>query len=642
MGESAHPRIIRILLGTFLLVLAGLTAHQPALAVQRALLIANENYSGSPPPLPGVIAEANKFSQTLAKLGYSIENNGPYVNQDQHNMQTHIDHFISQVSDGDTVVIYFSGHGYFSGGENELLPIGASTNFPSISLETNILDKLRQKNLFALIVFIDACRSPTNMRPLAQPTKSLPSNSFIFFATGSTRDTLPSSPFTKALVERLSTDQLAVPGEDIKTIKDKVTRDVQERAHLTPEVYESLTKPFFFVPPAWEVLRVQWAAKAKAAADWRDVSWLKESNDDWLPQEGWLAGVLQWGGGPGNPIGQGVLLRTIDRGRTWTDVTNSVQSGSGRVGSVTWDNVGPIYELAFTDLPLPVARRNREGTMASATGIYRALYIPGAEKQDIAWERLTRPPSQNPMLEQFTGLAFSENDVYALGWSGIAYAPDRGRGPWSFQKQTFSYYINRARALGDPAHRRLWAVGQDARGERGAVYRLSYSPIEEKNVWEEESLAGVTFTGKQNGFLDIELVTDEIAVAVGKGGLLVRCSNLDQPGRRWEALGWWEARDIQDAIKNDPKNLRDLPTANLNSIAKDSRGVLWAVGDNGLMLRSDDLGASWKLVPRKIDGRDVSENLNRIRFFGEEGSIVGERGMVLITPKHTVTAGNLQ
>jgi len=63
--------------------------------------------------------------------------------------------------------------------------------------------------------------------------------------------------------------------------------------------------------------------------------------------------------------------------------------------------------------------------------------------------------------------------------------------------------------------------------------------------------------------------------------------------------------------------------ANLGAVAYDAkRGILWAVGSDGVILRSEDQGKHWQLLSKIKDGERIP-NLSRIRFFGEYGYIVG-------------------
>jgi photosystem II stability/assembly factor-like uncharacterized protein len=66
----------------------------------------------------------------------------------------------------------------------------------------------------------------------------------------------------------------------------------------------------------------------------------------------------------------------------------------------------------------------------------------------------------------------------------------------------------------------------------------------------------------------------------------------------------------------------EVAGCDLNSIAYADR-TLWIVGKNGLVLRSQDLGATWKIQYLKDEfGRPA--NLARVRSFGNSLWIVGD------------------
>jgi hypothetical protein len=321
---------------------------------------------------------------------------------------------------------------------------GADPTIPTgIDLSDQILVPLAAKRRALapppLLVFIDACRSPSGALTAGYAKPDInPDNSFLFFSSGPNKPTAIHSGFTKSLTRRIS-----APGERLDSIAVRVKDDVKRETNdqQIPQVFKS-SGDFIFRPPAWQIQPIRSTLPATVKPQWHDVAW--------LGRDGWLGGVLEWGGA-GGPIGKGVLIRTTDGGRTWNDMTKSIQSGAGKFNfggfPYQWDQVGPILSFSFTQILSDDGTRPFEGTMATATGIYRTLYNPGTPNSQIAWKRLTASPDTDSRYSEFSGLAFVEHEVYAVGWPGIAHAWGRGR-QWEFQKQTMSYYIAAIAAYG--------------------------------------------------------------------------------------------------------------------------------------------------------------------------------------------------
>jgi hypothetical protein len=73
---------------------------------------------------------------------------------------------------------------------------------------------------------------------------------------------------------------------------------------------------------------------------WHDIAWLTN-------KDGWLCGAISEGGAGGH-VGYGILLRTMDGGRTWKRATK-ILSGHGGFNwggfPYNWTDVGPIYSI---------------------------------------------------------------------------------------------------------------------------------------------------------------------------------------------------------------------------------------------------------------------------------------------------------
>jgi hypothetical protein len=328
--------------------------------------------------------------------------------------------------------------------------------------------------------------------------------------------------------------------------------------------------------------------------------WQHEWRDVWrLPNgELWLAGVVNWGGG-GGPIGIGKLLRSVNDGVTWHDVTSSIQSGRGEFNfgsQYVWDQVGPIQNLEFTGR-LGIGGVTIEGTIAAASGIYRAEYrlftLEDPEGLKVTWRRITPSPDRDPRYAFYNRLAFVEHEIYAVGWPGIAHAWERGA-TWELQKATMSYDLRAISAFGSPSNRTLWAVGRGI-DDRAVIFRL------EGGEWK-----GVPLESRKiaQPLRDVIQITKDIIIAVGEGGAIVRCDNPVERRPGCELI----------SSKTDQT---------LNSISYDeARRLLWVVGDNGTILWSGNQGKNWRKL-RPPQGNPIANNLVRVRSIAGRGFIVG-------------------
>ncbi len=122
-----------------------------------ALVIGNSEYDAVA-PLPNAARDAVLIGDELTGLGVEVHG---YEDLDKVNMNVAIEAFcnrLHEIGQVDTVVFFFSGHGYQDDGVNYLLPIdGTGETNDSIALQ-GIVDKLSAKSRRRLI-FLDACRN---------------------------------------------------------------------------------------------------------------------------------------------------------------------------------------------------------------------------------------------------------------------------------------------------------------------------------------------------------------------------------------------------------------------------------------------------------------------------------------------------
>lgn len=138
----------------------------PALAEKRvALVVGINNY---PNLKNGQLARAVADAETMAdllknRLGFDVE---LARNVDQSGFLTAIDRVKQKIGSGDTVFIFFAGHGVGMRGTNLLLPSDIPAVGPESEqllrgrsiAETDLIEAVREKKAKLLILTLDACR----------------------------------------------------------------------------------------------------------------------------------------------------------------------------------------------------------------------------------------------------------------------------------------------------------------------------------------------------------------------------------------------------------------------------------------------------------------------------------------------------
>ncbi len=242
-----------------------------AMAVQRlALLIGNDAYQDVA-PLEKAVNDARSMGEVLGSLGFEVT-----VAEDlsKHDMDLEIHAFMNRISPGDTVVVFFAGHGIEVNDEPFLLPIDVSSALsrekslapPKAVSLTKIVENLRTRPSRLNILFIDACRdnpfTAPGARSLDGPSglsgRRAPDGTFIMYAAGrgeealdrlSTDDSNPNSVFTRTLIR-----QMQVAGQDLRTMAKAVRRQVHRLAltaqhQQTPTFSGTYLGDFHFLPP---------------------------------------------------------------------------------------------------------------------------------------------------------------------------------------------------------------------------------------------------------------------------------------------------------------------------------------------------------------------------------------------------------
>ncbi len=250
-----------------LMVIIGicLTASHPAHAERRALLIGNANYSHIP-KLNAPLKDVKDMAVALQNAGFAKSAIAQHTDLDRRAMQKTIREFKDTVQAGDEVLIYYTGHGVQSGGNNYLLPTDAPElrHISSqdvivdntIRLQRFLSDMTERQARFTLLI-ADACRdNPIQYAKSAGAGAGLapesPSNGqMIVFATGSgqlagdSANKQTNSLFTQVLLEQLKT-----PGTEVrelfKTVKEQVhARALSNGKNQLPAIYDQAVGDFY-------------------------------------------------------------------------------------------------------------------------------------------------------------------------------------------------------------------------------------------------------------------------------------------------------------------------------------------------------------------------------------------------------------
>jgi len=349
----------------------------------------------------------------------------------------------------------------------------------------------------------------------------------------------------------------------------------------------------------WEVKPIQVESEdgqtSTVSYTWTDIAQ--------LGSEVWLCGAIEWGGGAGQFLGRGILLYSVNGGSQWKEIKRDrFVSGSGTlaVWGEKWDNVGPISSVAIYRRLVQSGVFHKEGWVATVTGIYSTDDAVNGE-----WRRRTPPPDTTDYA-QYSDFANVEafHEIYAVGWQGIAHGVDWGE-DWEVQKTTHSYPINGISVFWEGgADRNLWAVGragQDALGKTGSdSYGAIYHQDGPTGNWERVPLPMVTFKPAQS-LSAVCQIDYNTAFVVGQSGLVLK-------GTREGMDFAWTVLDSGTA-------------ADLNYVTYDGeKKTLWVVGNQGVILRSDNLGKTWTL-----SHSGTKQTLRRIRLMGNQRWIVGDQ-----------------
>jgi serine/threonine protein kinase/photosystem II stability/assembly factor-like uncharacterized protein len=365
----------------------------------------------------------------------------------------------------------------------------------------------------------------------------------------------------------------------------------------------ALWKPKPRIQCQWRPFPIMVQGREKPlSSEWKDIF----MDDD---NEGWLCGgheqSLQE-----KYVGYGVLLHTPDGGQHWEEIAPSnFTADSGMLACFegkTWNGIGPIRSVAVIKETQADGRLVDKGWIAAITGVYFSSNAGSIHGQ---WTRITPSPDGPEAFSFFNGLVGRDDfqEAFAFGWQGIAHR--EGAGPWEVQLKTHQYIISSV-CCADWETKDLWAVaaGGGSPSERGLITDCGavYHHAGPGTNWEMVPLRGIALIPGQK-FSDIVITPRNLneLFVTGSSGLILR-------GLRAGSNVVWE-------------KLRSNTDQPLQSACYDPNYNLWAVGNNGTILRSADDGDSWVEYPCFDEhGKRIREAFYRIRFCGMQGWIVGD------------------
>ena len=244
-----------------------LAAVAPAQAKRVALVIGNDSYQHAD-PLVNARADAKAVAEALRATNFQVTLK---LDLTLNQMKEAVRNLKSDVSGGDEVIFYYSGHGVQIDGNNFLIPVDTDgrdqdqIKDDSVELQ-HVLDVVQDQKAKFTLAIIDACRDNPfkgNGRGLrtrglqAAPTGA--DGQAVIYSAGTGQEALdnlgpgdknPNGVFTRVLIT-----EMRKPGEAIDQVMRNVARQVKDMSTQinhpqSPAIYNQFTGDFYFIPPA--------------------------------------------------------------------------------------------------------------------------------------------------------------------------------------------------------------------------------------------------------------------------------------------------------------------------------------------------------------------------------------------------------
>ena len=189
-----------------------------------ALLIGNSNYPDGGAPLPTPIKDAHTLADQIRNLDFTTtlkENVGKVE------MRAAIDDFVSKVTKGSVVLVYYSGLGLQAAGQTYLIPVDANVwseadvQRDAVSIK-DVVAQLHDKGARAKIIVVDAAyRNPFERRfrnvPAGLATLEAPVGTLAIFSTAPGRRAAETTGDSSVFATELS-KALQTPDRPIESI----------------------------------------------------------------------------------------------------------------------------------------------------------------------------------------------------------------------------------------------------------------------------------------------------------------------------------------------------------------------------------------------------------------------------------------
>ena len=280
--RSATADVTPRWVGSTLAALLLLACAAPIEAAQRlALVIGNDNYQHAD-VLRNARSDARAVAASLQSLGFIVT-----LKEDvtQQQMKVALRTFKAQISGGDEVVFYFSGHGVQFGGANYLIPVDLlpqneeEVADDAIGLQRVLDDMNDQKARFSLAI-IDACReNPFKSAGRSIGKKGLvmqaATGQMVMYSAGNGQealdhvgdhDTDPNGLFTRILIREIKKPGVTA-NQLLKNVSYQVVQVAKTVDHeQVPALYDQTVGDYYFVPGGQAAALLPQPAAPAAAA----------------------------------------------------------------------------------------------------------------------------------------------------------------------------------------------------------------------------------------------------------------------------------------------------------------------------------------------------------------------------------------
>lgn len=195
-----------------------------------ALLIGNAKYENALGRLVNPPNDVAVMQASLRRLGFEVHT---ALDVNKRGLMGAVKQFAKASESATVAMLYYSGHGIQSHGENYLLPVDAAIDKEAdLDVEAVRLDgllrQIEESKPRYTVVALDACRD----NPVAKRQKSglqglarinqQPTSSFVAYATQAGTTAQDDGAFARSLAKRLQQ-----PGVGMRTVFDMVARDVE-------------------------------------------------------------------------------------------------------------------------------------------------------------------------------------------------------------------------------------------------------------------------------------------------------------------------------------------------------------------------------------------------------------------------------